>query len=171
MPHDDKRHRHIQAIVRHTLHEHRRDLVLLQLGQFHNVGHPIIGMLHQRPDRQFAMRLVQFKCPRFQIVNYLEVLFAAPIKGNHLEGISTEGQHCQTGIEARTEIADVHLLRQTEWDTCIDKVPVDIKRAAHRIYILILLVVLLIVEGLQFKHALVDPRLRGATQTGIVLQL
>ena len=155
--HDDEGCRDVDAVVRHTTYQQRHDVVLFLFADAHQVVTPVPGRLHQWPEGQLTLGLMQFEGPLLQGVHHLDIHLGLLLEGHHLVLRGAEGQHGQTAEESAAEVTAVHLPVQGQRSAGIDVVPVDVERAVYRVHVLILLVVLLVVEGLQLKDALVDP--------------
>ena len=82
---------------------------------------------------------------------------AVPSERHHLKVGARHGDTGQSGGKSATEVGLRHLPSQRERCARIDIVPIHIEGTAHRIHVLILLVVFLIVEGFQLHRALIDP--------------
>ena len=125
-------------------------------------------MLHQWPQRQFTLSLIQPVSPLAQRVICRAVFLRDLSQRNHLEVRWRCRNHSQTRGQPRTEIAFGYLLAKSQQGAGVNVVPKHIERTVHGIQIGIALRILLVVKLLQFQHVAVYPSTLLRETDGVV---
>ena len=149
-----------------ALQQHLVGLRVVLLGIHHTACSPVVELIHNLLNREFALHPVEFLCPGFQALITIEVHMTLAV--HHLEIGGWQRDAGQTGGQTASEILLVHLLLQGDGRAGVDEVPGHVEVLKDRVIVRIRLTVFFIVKGLQLERLLVDPRTALLNSHGII---